>query len=107
MNRYTTLIRIVVAALLLSLGACATTQPCRDCAGGSDEKISEQIRSALFQRPDFVGSDISVQTRDGVVYLHGLIDSTPLRDDAVAIAQRIPGVKRVVNSIEIRSGNAR
>jgi osmotically-inducible protein OsmY len=69
----------------------------------ADAQITEQIRSAIFKRPQFAGDDISVQTRDGVVYLHGMVDTNVERADVESLVAQTPGVKRVVNALELRN----
>jgi len=44
-----------------------------------------------------------VQTIGGVVYLYGLVDTNPERATIESLARGIGGVKRVVNSIEVRN----
>jgi osmotically-inducible protein OsmY len=56
----------------------------------------------LRQHPDLgPPNEIDVSTRGGVVYLSGLV-ATPLQSEsAAALAQEIPGVARVVNTVAV------
>lgn len=100
------IIALISAALLqaAALSAIAATANCPlgGCAG--DTKISEDVRTALFHDAQFSGDNgINVETRDGVVYLSGQVDTDAQRKNAEVLARRVPGVKRVVASLNLRS----
>jgi osmotically-inducible protein OsmY len=98
------IIRVAITATLLScLGACATASVGDNSANSTDTGITEQVRTAIYKHAEFAGDEISVQTRDGVVYLYGLVDTNVERDTAESIARAIPGVKRIVDSIKLRN----
>ncbi len=66
-----------------------------------DEKIYEEVCSALTEDPELDASTIEVQVTDGVVILTGEL---PTRNDkklAEAISERLPGVLDVRNSIRL------
>jgi len=44
---------------------------------------------------------VSVRTVDGTVYLTGIVDSPEQQARAVEIASRVPGVKNVVNQVQV------
>lgn len=99
-------IALISAALLqvAVLGAFAATANCPvgGCVG--DAKISEDVRTALFHDAQFSGDNgINVETRDGVVYLSGQVDTDAQRKNAETVARRVPGVRRVVASLDLRS----
>ena len=92
------------AALFVCLAAtltgCAGFGKCglRECP--ADAKISAEVRALLAQSPA-LGSSISVQTIEGVVYLRGIV-STPYQiADAGSIAERAAGVSAVENMLVI------
>jgi osmotically-inducible protein OsmY len=63
-----------------------------------DKAITDQVKSAFTQHPD-VGTEISVKTKAGVVYLKGNT-STPLaKTHAEELAKAVPGVQKVVDDI--------
>jgi osmotically-inducible protein OsmY len=63
-----------------------------------DKSITNQVKSAFTNHPD-VGTEISVMTKDGVVYLKGKA-STPLaKSHAEDLAKAVPGVQKVVDDI--------
>lgn len=70
----------------------------------ADESLQRQVKTALDSDRYFDGDHVTVTVANGVATLHGLIfDEWDLRN-AVRISKRIPGVKRVVNDLEIEQG---
>jgi osmotically-inducible protein OsmY len=63
-----------------------------------DKAITDQVKTAFSNHPD-VGTEISVMTKGGVVYLKGKT-STPLaKAHAEDLAKAVPGVQKVVDDI--------
>lgn len=89
------------AAILLQLACGETIADTREQP--SDAQITEQVRSAIFKRSDFAGDDIAVQIHDGVAYLHGVVDTNVERANVESLVLQTPGVKRVVNALELRN----
>jgi osmotically-inducible protein OsmY len=85
------------ASVAMAHGDPAHAQP------GDDHYITDQIRTALYKNPSIASNDISVQTRNGVVYLRGLVDTNVERADIEALARGMDGVKQVVDSLELRN----
>jgi osmotically-inducible protein OsmY len=76
----------------------------RQADAEADEKVRGQVASALHSDPFFNDEHVTVTIKDGVVTLHGIVfDEWDLRA-VKRIARRIPGVKRVVNDLEIKLG---
>jgi osmotically-inducible protein OsmY len=70
----------------------------------ADEKMKEQVEEALHSDPFFYDEHVTVTVNNGVATLHGMVfDDWDLRI-AVRISRKIPGVKRVVNDLEIMVG---
>ena len=70
----------------------------------ADEKTKQQVEEALHSDPFFYDEHVTVTVNNGVATLHGMVfDDWDLRI-AVRISRRIPGVKRVVNDLEIMVG---
>ena len=91
------------AWLCIALACCAAHRACEagGCAG--DAEITKALNTRIYDRPQFATADIRVQTIGGVVYLYGLVDTNPERATIESLARGIAGVKRVVNSIEVRN----
>lgn len=67
----------------------------------ADTELNDQIKTAMKSDRYFYDSHVAVETKNGVVYLRGLVfDDWDVRA-AIRISKRIPGVKRVVNQLEI------
>jgi osmotically-inducible protein OsmY len=70
----------------------------------ADARLQLQVESALAADPYFLSEHVSVTVRNGIATLHGIVfDDWDLRN-AIRISRRIPGVKRVVNDLEIKLG---
>lgn len=68
----------------------------------SDSWITAKVKSVLLYNRTVDGSDINVDTTDGVVSLHGLVDSTRERERAIELAGSVKGVKLVNDVLENR-----
>jgi osmotically-inducible protein OsmY len=70
----------------------------------ADARLQVQVEAALAADAYFNSEHVSVTVRNGVATLHGIIfDDWDLRN-AIRISRRIPGVRRVVNDLEIKLG---
>jgi osmotically-inducible protein OsmY len=70
----------------------------------ADETIRRQVETALQSDPFFYDEHVTVTIRNGVVTLQGMVfDDWDLRN-ALRIGRKVPGVKRVVNDLEIKLG---
>ena len=67
-----------------------------------DEALSKSVRERLLadQRVDL--SAVKVVSSSGTVYLTGTVKSLDARQQAIKIAWNAPGVKSVVNSLEVQ-----
>jgi hypothetical protein len=69
-----------------------------------DAELRQQVETALHADSYFNDEHITVTIKDGVVTLSGLVfDEWDVRS-AKRIAKKIPGVKRVVDDLEITLG---
>jgi osmotically-inducible protein OsmY len=108
MTHIRTVFRISLIAALLACGfiqGCAASDTYRKCGAGcpGDKELTDQIRTLLFHRADILAADIEVQTLDGVVYLHGLIDTDVQRHAVLDAVGSVKGVVRVVDSLSLRN----
>jgi len=94
-----TLLALTISACLIGL-ACRTNESPE--AQVNDLEITTQVKAKLASD---VGAssvtNISVNSTNGVVTLSGQVDSTALRTKAVSVAQSVPKVVRVVDSLQI------
>jgi osmotically-inducible protein OsmY len=72
--------------------------------GAQDTWITARVRSELVLDPDIRSGNYTIDTENGSVYLIGSARSQYELDRAARIARYVPGVKRVVSYVEIRSG---
>lgn len=66
----------------------------------SDDEISQQVRAALAAEPTLNGQKINVATKGGEVNLTGLVSDQQLMVTAGHVAEKVPGVKYVLNEID-------
>ena len=85
--------------LALLLGVFAAGLGCAKAP--DDSQLSKQISSKLNQDSGLHGKSIAVQTAGGVVTLSGAVDNDAQRTAAGNYASTIPGIKVVVNNLQI------
>jgi len=67
----------------------------------SDSQISTQLQDKMSLDSGLAGKQISVQSSNGVVTLSGNVDNDAQRDAAARYASTLPGVKEVVNNLQV------
>ena len=90
---------IAAAALI----GCAAT-PNHESTDQSfyDATVTSKVKADFIEDPLTKGRDISVTTADGVVRLSGFVDSKEQRNEAVRVAQAVPGVRSVDNELQLK-----
>jgi hyperosmotically inducible protein len=73
----------------------------------SDSWLTSKTKIALFSDDRVKGSQVKVETVDGVVHLRGKVDSAEAKAAATSVAQGIEGVKSVKNELQVVSAGAR
>jgi hypothetical protein len=71
-----------------------------------DAKMSSDIQSKFSQDSGLSTKQLSVQANNGVVTLSGTVDNDAQRDAAGRQAASIPGVKTVINNLQIGDATA-
>ncbi len=91
----------IVFALVLS--ACAGTSN-QESTGEflDDSVITTRVKAALVKDPMVSALDVNVESFKGAVQLSGFVKTAAQRDRAIRIADAVPGVTQVFNSIQIR-----
>jgi osmotically-inducible protein OsmY len=102
------MIMALAVIALLSLG-CSRDNPRADTertAGDSihDASITMRIKTTYLFNGHLNPFRINVDTRDGVVTLHGTVPSDIHRDLAGSIAQNADGVREVDNELQVAPG---
>lgn len=67
----------------------------------NDSQISSQLQDKLNSDSGLQGKQLSVQSSEGVVTLSGIVDNDTQRDAASRYASGIPGVRQVVNNLQV------
>jgi osmotically-inducible protein OsmY len=101
--------RVLIILLLAALGVaqmagCAATATEDKSVGTTvdDSVINTRVKTALLKDPEVKGTEVQVETFNGVVQLSGFVDSAAVADRAVAIAQEVPGVVSVKNDMRLK-----
>ena len=81
---------------VLSLGtACSKVAP--------DSEVTSEVQNKLNADSGLQGKQLTVQTSGGVVTLSGTVDNDAQRTAASRYASMVPGVKQVVNNLQLGS----
>ena len=67
-----------------------------------DQALSKSVRDRLLAVKVADLSGVKVVSNGGTVYLHGTVQSLDARQQAIKLAWEVPGVKSVVNSLEVQ-----
>jgi len=104
------LLTAMVAAAPLTAGAAdtsdgtksqpkSTTQEVKETV--SDSWITSKTKIALFADDRVKGRQVTVETKDGVVFLRGKVDSAEAKSAAADVAGGVDGVKSVKNDLQV------
>jgi hyperosmotically inducible periplasmic protein len=93
--------RLVALLLALILAGCALP-PKIEPEPADDARLATEVKIALVEEPALDAAAIFVDAQGARVELSGFVDSPAERDRAVAVAQEVPGVQQVTNSIQVR-----
>ena len=89
---------------LLLVGVLAFGAACSKVAG--DSEVTSEVQSRLNADSGLQGKQLTVQTSGGVVTLSGTVDNDAQRDAASRYASSVPGVKQVVNNLQVEPATA-
>ena len=73
----------------------------------SDSWITSKTKIALYSDERVKGTQIHVDTKDGVVHLRGKVDSAEAKTAAADVAKGIDGAKSVKNDLQVVAPSAR
>ena len=73
----------------------------------SDSWITSKTKIALFADERVKGTQVSVDTKNGVVHLRGKVDSDEAKQAAAEVAKGIEGARSVKNDLQVVSPTAR
>ena len=95
LSRTTFILMLVVVSCLV---ACSTSR--------SDTDITNDVRSRLRANAELATTPLTVQTSNGVVVLSGTVSNDSAKNTADTTAKEAPGVKSVVNNIQVLNATA-
>jgi osmotically-inducible protein OsmY len=72
-----------------------------------DAEVRDRVQLALHDDPYFYDGHVEVSVDDGVVHLHGLVFSDWDLRDAMRIASKAAGDRRVVDNLTLIQGGRR
>jgi|RhiMetdeSRZDD1v2_1073273.scaffolds.fasta_scaffold817762_2 osmotically-inducible protein OsmY len=87
---------LVLASLALTLSACATADP------RQDTRIEAEVKARLVAETSANLTRVGVLSANGVVHLSGTVASQEERTRAEDLARTVTGVRRVVNTLQVR-----
>jgi osmotically-inducible protein OsmY len=92
----------LAAALLCAVVACATGPRQTEEQRQADKDIQERVQTALDADKQLYAKHIFVRSYNGVVELTGYVWDPEDLLEAQTTAERVEGVSRVVNSLELQ-----
>jgi len=90
----------LVGVAMLALAGC-TSSMVSDSTKHADSGVTSVIQTSLESSEKVKARQVEVQTREGVVYLTGVVDTEEARREAARIAWRTEGVDGVVNDLTV------
>jgi len=99
MKRFSSLIVCFILSISFCLELGCVRKP-------DDAKISSDIQSKFSQDSGLSSKQIAVQAENGVVTLNGNVDNDAQRQAASRQAAAIPGVKQVLNNLQVGTSTA-
>jgi hyperosmotically inducible periplasmic protein len=90
----------VVGVGFLALAGCASSMVPKNTRQ-ADSAITSVVQESLEANDAVKAKQVEVQTREGVVYLTGVVDTEEARREAARVAWRTEGVDGVVNELTV------
>ena len=95
-----------VVATLCGVAACASGPPETDSQARADKATADRVEAALNADKVLFAKHIVARADNGVVRLTGYVWESGDFEEAVSVAEAVPGVTKVVNDLELnRNGN--
>ncbi|AXU95037.1 MAG TPA: BON domain-containing protein [Erwinia persicina] len=94
---------VIAAVVALSVSACAPTST-KEGTGGyiDDTVVTTKVKAELLGDKSLKSTEINVETFKGRVQLSGFVSSPQAANRAVQVTRGVPGVKSVVNNMQIK-----
>ncbi len=95
---------LAVAPLVMTTGCAVTSGRESTGAYAKDKEIAARIKTNLYTDHVTKGTEIEVQSLNGVVQLSGFVDNAEAKERAGQIAASTPGVVTVYNNLLLPTG---
>jgi osmotically-inducible protein OsmY len=79
------------------IARCATVDP------WTDTRIESEVKARLVAQHEANLTRLGVVSREATVYLSGTVESGEQKEKAETVARSVPGVKRLVSTLEVRT----
>jgi hypothetical protein len=93
-TRFSLSLRILPLALALAIAVACTKAP-------NDAQVTSEIQSRLGSDSGLQNKQIAVQSDKGTITLSGTVDNDAQREAAAKYAAAEPGVKQVINNLQV------
>jgi hyperosmotically inducible protein len=90
----------LVTIAALALAGCASSMVSKDTRQ-TDSGITTVVQASLESNEKVKARQVDVETREGVVYLTGVVDTEEARREAGRVAWRTEGVRGVMNDLTV------
>jgi osmotically-inducible protein OsmY len=95
--------RVIGRRLLVIVFAVAVVSGCATVDPWTDTRIESEVKARLVAQHEANPTRLGVVSREATVYLSGTVESGEQQEKAETVARSVPGVKRLVSTLEVRS----
>jgi osmotically-inducible protein OsmY len=95
--------RVIGRRLLVIVFAVAVVSGCATVDPWTDTRIESEVKARLVAQHEANLTRLGVVSREATVYLSGTVESREQQEKAETVARSVPGVKRLVSTLEVRS----
>lgn len=102
MNKQTCRSVLILASAAFGLAGCVSTASTRTAGETIDDStLTARVKTALIGDERTKARQIDVDTYRGDVQLNGFVDSAAARTAAASVAQKVDGVNKVTNNLQV------
>jgi hyperosmotically inducible periplasmic protein len=93
--------KTLIGVAIIALTGCASSSMTSKSTQETDEGITSVVQQALETDEKVKARQVEVETREGVVYLTGVVDTEESRREAARVSWRTEGVRGVRNGLTV------
>ena len=102
MNKQTCRSVLILASAAFGLAGCVSTASTRTAGETIDDStLTARVKTALIGDERTKARQIDVDTYRGDVQLNGFVDSAAAKTAAASVAQKVDGVNKVTNNLQV------